>query len=325
MMQSTATMRAAGEVWMPLLLLFGANVINLVLDLILLFGWEAARIPSFGVVGAPTATMIARAIGAAAGYLWLMRPGHPLRFRWTKLKSRGQRVTWPLLAMAMPQVVQIVLRCLVILLLTRVVSDVVGPAAVTALGVTSRLDTLVLFGGMGFASAATTLSARWVAAGQPGRARAVGFWAGGQALVFGSIVIALLYTFAAEIVRLFLPDAPDAVVANAKLYLAVGALAHPLGAFAIGAIGAIHGTGRMLAPMFVDAIGFTILFGLVLLGTYVEHGALSHVYWLLGRGQPRVVRPPRSLPRPGQVDPPRVRRGEAMPRWQEHRRRPLPG
>jgi putative MATE family efflux protein len=284
LMQNTASMRAAGEIWMPLTLLVAANLVNLVLDVILLFGWAAMRIPSFGVVGAAYATVIARTMAAAAGYLWLMRPGHTLRFRWTKLHGRGQRVLWPLLGMAMPQLVQMLLRVLLVLLLTRVVRDVVGNDAVTAIGVTTRLDTLVLFGALGFASAATTLSGRSVVRGDALRARITGFWAGGQALVLGAIVIALLYTFAAPIVRLFLPDASQAVIDNAKLYLAVGALAHPLGAFAIGAIGAVHGAGRMVAPMLVDGIGFTILYGLVLLGTYVEHGALHRVYWLLVAG-----------------------------------------
>jgi putative MATE family efflux protein len=284
LMQTTASMRAEGEAWMPLLLLLGANVLNLVLDIVLLFGWDAVRIPAFGVVGAAYATVIARAVAAGAGYLWLMRSGHPLRLSWRRLRGRGRAVAGPLLAMATPQVVQMLLRALMVLLLTRVVRDVVGDDAVAALGVTTRLDTLVLFGALGFASAATTLAGRCVAAGEPARARGVGYWAGGQALVLGVLVVGLLYTFAEPLVRLFLPDATDAVVANASLYLAVAALAHPLGAFAIGAIGAVHGAGRMVAPMLVDAGGFTILFGLVLLGTYIERGDLLHVYGLLVLG-----------------------------------------
>lgn len=284
LMQTTASMRAAGEVWMPLLLLLGANVVNLVLDVILLFGWEAARVPSFGVIGAAYATVIARTMAAVGGYLWLMRPGHPLRLTWRRLRGRNQAMMWPLLGMATPQVVQMLLRALMVLLLTRVVRDVVGDDAVAALGVTTRLDTLVLFGALGFASAATTLAGRCVAAGSAGRAREVGFWAGGQALLTGGLIVWLLYTFAEPIVVLFLPDASPRVVENAALYLAIAALAHPLGAFAIGAIGAVHGAGRMLAPMVVDCGGFAVLFGLVLLGTYVERGALAHVYWLLVGG-----------------------------------------
>ncbi len=283
LMQTTASMRAVGEVGMPLLLLLGANLLNLLLDVVLMFGWAAVGIEPHGVVGAAYATVIARAAMALLGYAWLLRRTHPLRLGW-RSEGGGGRVALPLLLMALPQVLQMGLRVTLVLLLTRVVRDVVGDEAVAALGVTTRLDTLVLFGALGFASAATTLAGRCVAAGLPRRARVVGFWAGGQALVLGLLVVGLLYTFAEPLVRLFLPDASAAVVDNAALYLAVAALAHPLGAFAIGAIGAVHGAGRMLAPMVVDSVGFAVLFGLVLLGTYVGHGALHRVYLLLVLG-----------------------------------------
>ena len=47
-----------------------------------------------------------------------------------------------------------------VIALTRIAGDLGGQDAIVALGVTTRLDTMVLFSALGFASAATTLAGR---------------------------------------------------------------------------------------------------------------------------------------------------------------------
>ena len=74
LMQATAVMRAAGETAAPLFVLLFANGLNLVLDVVLLFGWEAAGIPAIGVTGAAYATVASRAVAAVVALWWLHRP-----------------------------------------------------------------------------------------------------------------------------------------------------------------------------------------------------------------------------------------------------------
>ena len=81
MMQTTAAMRAAGEAWMPLALLLGANVLNLGLDIVLLFGWPEFQIPAVGVVGAAYASVASRTLASLVAVWWLRRRSHVLSLR----------------------------------------------------------------------------------------------------------------------------------------------------------------------------------------------------------------------------------------------------
>ena len=267
-MQSTALMRACGETWMPFWLLIGTNVVNLALCIALMFGWPLLHIPAAGVVGAAYATVIARSGAALIGVLWLLRARHPLGGLRHAGPYRG--VARALLGGAWPQTVQIGLRASLVWALTVIVQRKGGADGVAAIGITTRLDTMVLFAGVGFASAATTVAGRAVATGLPSRARAAGLWAGAQALVFGALLVLLFRSLAVPILRLFLKDAGEPIVDAGILYLTVAAASQPFAACALGAMGAVHGAGRMLGPMLVDLLGFAVLALAMLLSARLE-------------------------------------------------------
>ena len=80
LMQTTSTMRALGEVWMPLALLLGANALNIVLDPVLIFGF--GPVPAFGVAGAAAASVISQWLGALAAIVVTLRQTQwPARLR----------------------------------------------------------------------------------------------------------------------------------------------------------------------------------------------------------------------------------------------------
>lgn len=256
LMQATAAMRAAGEVAVPLGLLVLANVLNLLLDLVLLFGWDALGVPAIGVTGAAYASVVSRTAAAILALAWLRRRRHSLSLRDVPPAPR-LRVAVPLLHDAWPQIVQIALRAGLVIGLTVVVQRQYGDQATAAFGIATRLDTLILFASLGFANAATVYAGRAVVTGQWARARAAGLWAGVQAAMFGVGVVLLLQHYSAAVVELFLPGASAEIVAIADLYFRTGLWSQVLSAAALGAIGAVHGAGRMVAPMVLDLIGFT--------------------------------------------------------------------
>ncbi|MBL9078562.1 MAG: MATE family efflux transporter [Planctomycetes bacterium] len=261
LMQTTAAMRAAGEARMPLLLLLLANVLNLGLDLVLLFGWPALGLPGIGVVGAAYASVAARTVAAVLAFAWLARARHPLSLRAVPAAVPPLPVLRPLLADAWPQVLQIGLRAGVVLALTAVVQRRFGDAAVAALGITTRLDTLILFAALGFANAATAYSGRAVVVGWPDAARAAGLWAAAAAGGFGALLLAGLWWGCERMVGWFLPDATGDVVDVAVAYVGSVGWSQVLGAVALGAIGAVHGAGRMVLPLVVDVVGFGFVYG----------------------------------------------------------------
>jgi Na+-driven multidrug efflux pump len=281
LMQVTTGMRAIGEVAVPLGLLTFANVLNLLLDLVWMFGWDAFGLHGIGVVGAACATVTARTVAALLGYAWLCRRSHPLRL--SLLHLAGPAVARQLVALAAPQTLQILLRALLACALLLLAQRAAGDAAVTGLGITTRLDTLMLFASVGFASAATTLVGRCVARGERERSRLLGCWAGVQAALFAAVLVAVLYWYRRGVVLLFLPGASDAVVDAASRYLGIGALAHPFACFALGAIGALHGVGAMRAALLVDLAGFAGVAAGLAIGMASGAGLVG-IYWGLVLG-----------------------------------------
>lgn len=280
LMQTTAVMRACGETAAPLLLLLFANALNLVLDLVLMFGWPALSVPAMGVVGAAYATVASRAIAAGLAHAWLARRRHWLCAGGA---AAGERiaVAAPLVHGAWPQTVQIGLRAALVWALSAVVQRRLGDDGTAALSITTRLDTLVLFSAMGFASAATAIAGRAVGRGDAVRARRAGLHAGVQALLFGGLCVLAFQHWAEPLLALFLPAAPVPVAEAFVAYLSLAAVAQPFAACALGAMGAPHGAGAMLAPLVLDAVGFLALF---LAMGFAAGGALDSVYVVLVGG-----------------------------------------
>lgn len=281
LMQTTATMRALGEGAMPFALLVGGNVLNLILDVILLFGWEALSIPAFGAPGAAYATVISRALAAAVGIWWLRRPGYRLRLGRVPLRGPGGQ-RGEILRLGLPQSLQMLVRALTVIALTRIAGDLAGQDAIAALGVTTRLDTLVLFAALGFASAATTVAGRNYGAGELQRARAACAWAGLVALVFSAVLVAAFAIFARPLVGLFIEDATEGVLAAGALYLSIAALGQPLAGFCIAVTGGINGTGRVFAPMLMDLIAYggLLLPTVIVVASALPDAGLSAIWWV---------------------------------------------
>lgn len=259
LMQCTASMRANGEAWMPFALLVGANLLNIGLNFPLMYGLDALSIPALGPVGAAWASSLSRVLASVAGWIWLMRAAHPLRLsrpRW----DVGPRTVTGLFELAWPQGVQMLARVAPVILLTRFAGEIAGNPAITALGVTTRLDTMVLFASIGFAGAATAVAGRGVGAGQPERARRAGWQAGTQSMLFAGLVIAALAVFAPSLIGWFVRDVSPAVRDAGTGYLRIAAWGHPLAAFCIAGGGAINGAGRTVPPMVLDLAGLLLLF-----------------------------------------------------------------
>ena len=112
---------------------------------------------------------------------------------------------------------------------------------------------------LGFANAATSFAARAFVVGCPGAARLAGWYGALFAGAFGAALLALCLRGADWITMCFLPTAGAAERDAVHAYLAIAGWSQVLGAMALGAIGAVHGAGRMVAPLCVDLLGFAVL------------------------------------------------------------------
>lgn len=270
LMQVTASMRVVGETLMPLALLLGANVLNLLLNLILIFGWEPLGIEAMGAPGSAYGTVIARAVTAFVGVWWLARAAHPLRLTRLQLRRGPPGELRRMLLLGAPQSLQMVVRAGAVIGMTALGAAVAGQTALTTLGVTTRLDTLLLFAAAGFASAGTTVVGHAIGAGQLARARRAGQIAAGLAVGFGLVLAVALWLAAEPLIAAFVHEVDGAVLAMGSCYLALGVIGQPGSCFAIAASGGVNGAGRTMPPLILDAVVYVgVLAPLVWLATRV--------------------------------------------------------
>ena len=286
LLQVTNTLRALGHAKTSAALLIGGNALNIVLNVLFVYGegpapevfaWgrplaAALGIPRLGVVGTAYATVLARTLPLLLG-MWILsrRRGGP-RFHRLYLRPMKEEIR-ALVRLAWPQSTQLVLR----IGLTLVVLALVGaehtsaedPATLTALGICLRLETLVLFLGMGWGAAASSFVGTNLGAGQLRRAKRAGLIAAGfDALLMVGIAFVFV-RFAGDFVGFF--DPTPKVVAAGEGYLGVVAWSYVFFGGGVVLSQAMAGAGETLRSLKADvAVLLPLALLLVLVGSYVE-------------------------------------------------------
>lgn len=230
----TSLARALGSSKTPVGLLVAANVLNIVLAVLMIYGpgpapaafaWGpplagALGIPRMELMGAAWATLIARSLALAPVLIVLVRRfGLFRRPSWRPLDLGVVRSIWQL---GWPSSAQLVVRICAMLmvhsLVARAFTTDADQTATTALGIVFRLETMAFFVGLGWGSAAQTFVGLNLGAGNLERAKAAGYYAASyNAVMMGALALAYL-AFGREIVEFF--DSEPAVVATALSYLA---------------------------------------------------------------------------------------------------------
>ncbi|HLV21165.1 MAG TPA: MATE family efflux transporter [Polyangiaceae bacterium] len=264
----TTIQRALGSSKTPVTILISANVLNLVLAVLLIYGpgpappifaWgppisAALGIPRLELMGAAWATLLARLAVLLPLFVLVVRRFGLFKRRSRELPNLAEiraiwRIGWP---SSIQLVVRITAMLMIHSLVARAYTTPDDQTATTALGIVFRLETLALFVGLGWGSAAQTFMGVNLGAANPERAKHSGWYA---AALNGSMmaVVALVYRgWGAEIIGFFDPD--PSVVAVGVSYLAwVGWSYIGLGiGIVLGA--AIQGAGATRQALALDAL-----------------------------------------------------------------------
>lgn len=290
LMHLTSVQRALGSSKTPVSLLVGSNVLNFFLAVVLVYGpgeapsvlsWGApvARlfgIPRMGLMGAAWATLIARAVVLVPLIAILVK-----RFELFGRDSRSapdKKALSSIVLLGWPSSAQLVVRIVAMLvthsLVARAFTTPTDQSATTALGIVFRLETMALFVGLGWGSAAQTFMGQNLGAQNPGRAKQSGWWAAlYNSAMMGALALCYM-VYGRSIVGFF--DADPRVLEPALSYFRwVGASYVGLG---IGIVlgSAIQGAGATLRALLLDTLviaGFqlptSVLFVLSKSATYV--------------------------------------------------------
>jgi putative MATE family efflux protein len=246
-------LRAAGDSRTPLYVGIGANLVNLFLNWVLIYGHLG--FPALGVAGAAIASSLAMAVQCVVfWWLWARR-----RLRRLLPGETGFGLDLGLwrriLHIGYPATLESALFSLGLLAFMRIMG-VYGTAEFTAYNLGANILALSFLPGVGFATAAATLVGQHLGEGQPERARRSAWRATAGAVGSMSLLGAGVIAAADPVTRLFLDD-PEVVPLTVDFVWILG-VAQPLMAveFALG--GALRGAGDTRFPLAVVFVGLFV-------------------------------------------------------------------
>jgi len=265
----TAVMRAMGSAKWPTIILIAANVLNIFLDVIMVYGpgpapeifaWgggiaEMFGISRMGVDGAAWATVIARGLGCAAAAFMLLRFESGPRWIWSEVRPHRKEL-WRLIRIGAPASAQYVVRITAVLvalsLVTRVYTSEGDETVLAAFGICLRLDMLALFTTMGFASAAATMVGMNLGAENAARAMQSGWVTSAYTAVLMLILAVVYLIFADPIIRIFVDQ--DAVVEVGREYLWIVVWSYLFIGIAVVLSNGLQGATDTISSFLIDAV-----------------------------------------------------------------------
>lgn len=245
-----AALRGAGDAAVAMRVLTFANVLNIVLGPLFIFG--LGPFPELGVTGAAVATTIGRSAGVfyAAWHLW-KGAGHIAIHR--QHLSVSPAAMARLARMCAVGTFQIFIGTAAWIGLIRIIATF-GSVVVAGYGIAMRIVIFALLPAFGLSNAAATMVGQSLGAKDPDRAERSVWTASRYNLAFLGALGVIFVSLAPWIVAAFTPDAEVARVATQALRII--ALGFPLYAFGMVISQSFNGAGDTWTPTWINLFVF---------------------------------------------------------------------
>jgi putative MATE family efflux protein len=261
LMQVTAVLRAGGNARWPMILLIGANVLNVALTILMVHGWEAVGVPAMGVAGAAWSTVIARGLFALFGLYLITRPSSPVRLIWWRIRLRG-KMLWNLTRIGIPSSLQFVVRVVAYGILLRLVTEFEDAEDMhNALAVGFRLDMLATFTGAGWGAAGAAMVGQSLGAGKLKRAERAGWMTTFLNVVMMGLIGFFFWLYAPALIIMFGDDPAvrSEYAGTVRLgveYLRIATWGYVFAGIGVTLAQSLNGAGSTKTPLFLDFVGF---------------------------------------------------------------------
>jgi putative MATE family efflux protein len=248
-----AVFRSSGDAAISMRVLWVANLLNIVLDPIFIYGW--GPIPAFGVQGAAIATTTGRGIGVLFQVYLLFGKKHRIKFSIPDFVP-NLKVMIQIIRLSLGGMAQNIIMTSSWIALVRIISTF-GSDVVAGYTIAIRILIFTLLPAWGLSNAASTLVGQNLGAGKPERA-ARSAWITGvvNMILLGCISIIILIN-PPFFIRLFIRD--PAVInygAHALQIISYGYVSYAMGMVMVQSI---NGAGDTYVPMFINIICFWLI------------------------------------------------------------------
>ena len=242
--------RGAGNASIAMRSLILANMTNIALDPLFIFGW--AFIPALGVKGAAVATTIGRGVGVLYQLYYLFnRKGivkidiHRLTLRWDIIGRLSRISAGSTGQFLISSASWIVLGSIL---------NTFGSATFAGYTFAIRVVVFTILPSFGMANAAATLVGQNLGAGQPDRAEKSVWQAGLFNMIFLGVVMVVFLTLSHHIIRIFTDD--TAVIEYGANALQIIALGYIFYGYGMVVTQSFNGAGDTLTPTLLNLFGF---------------------------------------------------------------------
>jgi len=201
-------MRGVGDVKIPMYIVLGTVLLNLVLDPLFILGY--GPIPGLGVKGAAIATVSTQGLAALIGVCMLFSGKYGIHLKKKNFKI-DFRLLKKLFRLGFPASLEQVTVSLSLVVMTFLVAGF-GTPIIASYGLGSRFLSFIIIPALGLSMATSTLVGQNIGAGKIKRAEEVSKISAIIAFISLTIVGVVVFIFANYLVRFFIPD--DLMVAG---------------------------------------------------------------------------------------------------------------
>ena len=247
-----AIFRGAGDASVAMRVLIFSNLLNIILDPMLIFGF--GPIPAFGVQGAAIATTIGR--GSAVIFQLLI-----LFYGWSRIKVGIKDIVvrasemWNLVKVSLGGIGQFIIGTSSWVFLMRIMAEF-GSEVLAGYTIAIRVLMFTLMPSWGMSNAAATLVGQNLGAGNPDRAE-TSVWKTGKYNAYFMVFVSLFYLFFAEAILKIFSSEPD-VIKYGALSLQVIAAGYVFYAYGMVVIQAFNGAGDTKTPTVINFFCFWV-------------------------------------------------------------------